>query len=348
MKGFKLCIIFFISLFPIYGQEYFYQEINDSFYSNVVEQYQEREEIDPYILNTSPEGVFRLNENAEIFTSFLDEGAGYRNTFGLFTVDRGDDGSFIRTTVQKYEIFSNASKIGSGGSMSMGDSYKSAVFEKGTNFGFYINSNGYRNRRSSHTFYSYTPFNIDNVKHTVLTYDYSQDKLAIGFEDLYGGGDKDYNDLIISVFTNPVNELRQSSITEGVANITGQQTLGAATGMVTMSVASFGRMSVSDEIIMYPEEYGKQSNVNFLGKGELYVESNTGVLIRGTVTKLSNGIDEVLVDLMINGQRGDFYTPAGQRHNDIHEVSVDTFIENISTIESGDFVGYLTLTMSIY
>jgi hypothetical protein len=343
----KFCTFLYF-LNSIHAQEYFYQDIDDDFYQNVVNQYQERKEIDPYVLNSTPEGIFELNEDAEIFTSFLDEGAGYKNTYGLFTVEKDESGGYERTSVEKFEIFSNASKIGSGGRLRMGDTYKSAIYQEGTNFGFYIESNGYRRKRSSHTFYSYTPFNQDDVKHTILTYDYDQDKLAVGFEDLYGGGDRDYNDLIVSVFTNPVTELRHSSSNTGVANISGQQTLGVATGMVTMSVASFGRIVVSDEIILYPEEFGKERNVDFIGKGDLYIESNAGVLVTGVLTNLSNGLVDLPMSYKIDGQVGSFYTPSSSVHNRIHEISVNTYIQDVTLIESGEFIGSLSLTMSIY
>ena len=51
--------------------------------------------------------------------------------------------------------------------------------------------------------------NIDNFAHASVVYNYVNGKALVGFEDLYGGGDKDYNDfqfLVSNVSVTPVPE----------------------------------------------------------------------------------------------------------------------------------------------
>lgn len=75
----------------------------------------------------------------------------------------------------------------------------------GETFGFYLTTpedNGY-------TYYSHTELNPDNFNHTLIfdLYTNSWDNrdyflgsdVLVAFEDLYGGGDKDYNDFVVGV-----------------------------------------------------------------------------------------------------------------------------------------------------
>jgi len=69
----------------------------------------------------------------------------------------------------------------------------------GINFGFYIST------QDNHTFYSQSALNKDGIDH-MLIFDTSSigsglsgSDVVIAIEDLYGGGDGDYNDMVVGV-----------------------------------------------------------------------------------------------------------------------------------------------------
>ncbi|MEM6624138.1 MAG: DUF4114 domain-containing protein [Pseudomonadota bacterium] len=184
-------------------------------------------------------GDITIAEDYTGTVTFLNEGAGFRNSLGLYRVD--PDG-----TISDVEIlFENASKQGSGGNLIGGVSSVEVALEAGDRIGFFIVSNGYsrngsdiwagdlemrgpdgspanletdatmtlwsvdpdtgeasqaRSQYAHAIFHSaaapeddYRP-NPDNFPHTVGKVDADTGTVLLGFEDLFNGGDKDYDD----------------------------------------------------------------------------------------------------------------------------------------------------------
>ena len=104
-----------------------------------------------------------LSKDAEISTTFVDEGAGYRNSLGYFSfssdafdgmtkADIDLDGSGVISlnelasvdSVDFGYVFPNSSKKGSGGRLTAGDTVElgeGRTFEAGTNVGFFLGQN---------------------------------------------------------------------------------------------------------------------------------------------------------------------------------------------------------------
>lgn len=77
---------------------------------------------------------------AEAYTAnitFIDEGAGYRNALGMYKID--GEGNVYDTQV----IFSNSSKVGSGGSLIPGESTVGVDVDSGDRVGFFVLSNAF-------------------------------------------------------------------------------------------------------------------------------------------------------------------------------------------------------------
>lgn len=77
-------------------------------------------------------GNFVIAEDYEGRITFLDEGAGYRNSLGMYKV--ADDGSVYDVEI----LFPNASKAGSGGDLIGGESYVDVALNAGDQLGFFI------------------------------------------------------------------------------------------------------------------------------------------------------------------------------------------------------------------
>ena len=204
-----------------------------------------------------------MSESVEATVTFVDEGAGFRNALGVYEID--PTGHFNNVKI----LFPNASKTGSGGSLTPGESQVKFDVAEGAQLGFFVISNGYGkgylnraalddpngyfelrngenevgqldggpvhlwhiNRETGEEYqvksqYGYEIFhsaataadnyaiNPDNYLHVVGRANAVSGDLLIGFEDLYGGGDNDYDDTVININLgqqNIVSQLPQSS-----------------------------------------------------------------------------------------------------------------------------------------
>ena len=187
-----------------------------------------------------------ITESTTAKVTFVDEGAGFRNSLGVYEIH--PDGSISNVRI----LFPNSSKQGSGGDLIPGVSSVEFEIEAGTQVGFFIVSNGYgkgyvnrqalsdengqfelrnadgepgtmqdrslqlwhidpvtgaetpiQSQYGMDLFHSnadpdndYRP-NPDAFPHVVGRASTVSGELLIGLEDLYGGGDKDYDDNIV-------------------------------------------------------------------------------------------------------------------------------------------------------
>lgn len=138
---------------------------------------------------------------------FINEGAGYWNKFGYsLTNDTsmdpyagsanalkefwdGEVNTMWNGIASKHSISSNWN-----GTMALGEGYAIGDIAAGDTVNFFL-KNGPGNVFDSGTVDN--TFNKDGLQH-VTTYQY-EDFLVLAYEDLYGGGDKDYNDVVIAV-----------------------------------------------------------------------------------------------------------------------------------------------------
>ncbi|MHC4828735.1 MAG: LruC domain-containing protein [Planctomycetota bacterium] len=165
-------------------------------------------DLHPEFVDSTVDPNLHIPATARIKVTFIDEGAGYRNAFGYFTY--ADDG----TILSEQAIFANASEYGGGGTLVPGDTADLGIFPEGTNLGFYIVSNGFSRGEEvpsdaspENVFYSLDAKNTDGFRHIALigtqTLVDGAQPLIMGFEDLPGLGDKDYNDAVFLVSISP-------------------------------------------------------------------------------------------------------------------------------------------------
>ena len=118
---------------------------------------------------------------------FIHEGAGLRNQLKLTTTG---------TTSLEGLVFVDGSQGDGAEQLRQGDYVSVGSIEAGTTLDFSLLANGYQND-SFHTYYANVALNPDSLQH-VVAYEY-QDYLILAWEDLYDGGDKDYNDIVFAV-----------------------------------------------------------------------------------------------------------------------------------------------------
>jgi LruC domain-containing protein len=167
----------------------------------------------PEYLEDGKEATLELEENADVWVTFVGEGASYKNTLGFYTYATEDG---VPSEVESTDItiiFPNAS-LGTN-YLSAGDTVYIGNFEPGVSIGWVLIANGW-STSSQYVKYNYGVYYSDSVlnpeaetskrQHTVVLYDEDREILVTGIEDLNRtyGGDNDFNDLIFYAIVNPV------------------------------------------------------------------------------------------------------------------------------------------------
>lgn len=163
-------------------------------------------------VSLDPEAL-KLHNDSSVRVYFLSEGAGYRNTLG-YTAESLTSGE----TTSQLLIFPDASSAYSSyeGTDSLenlrrnnstplvpGDFVDLGVYAHNTLIDFFLIAGGADGGRNIYT--ADAASNPDLMQHVVAYALPDSPYLIIGFEDLYGGGDMDYNDLVFAVDIGEMN-----------------------------------------------------------------------------------------------------------------------------------------------
>ncbi len=129
----------------------------------------------------------------EVEVYFINEGAGYRNQL-FYSVDGGETKDMIFGDVSsKLSILPN-----SDGPLRLGEGVSLGNFAGDTFLEFFVKSNGYNGGQHFLGFDpDKNPGKSQGLQH-VLGYGIG-DFVILAFEDILGGGDKDYNDVVFAV-----------------------------------------------------------------------------------------------------------------------------------------------------
>ncbi len=173
-----------------------------------------------------------LQENAEVWITFVHEGAGYRNTLGYFTYQQDNPPTSV-DDINNYTIaFPNTSYLNSGGELQTGDKVQLKYYDEntqsfvnefpsGTVIGWFLVSdawNGTNVGDGKYNYYSIPEFNpetdVSLKQHNVLLYDNQRNLVLIGFEDLNRESwcDNDFNDAVFYATASPSTAITTDNI----------------------------------------------------------------------------------------------------------------------------------------
>lgn len=159
-----------------------------------------------------------LAENSDVRVYFVGEGAGYRNTFGVYTGDSSDaltgDASLIfpdASTSGSYSYYESDYRS-TRAPVAPGDFVDLGEMEAGTQMNLFLIANGAGG--GTQTWYTDSALNSDGIEHFVVLATPDNPYLLVGVEDLYGGGDQDYNDVVVAldVGTTTVKRLMSKAV----------------------------------------------------------------------------------------------------------------------------------------
>ncbi|MBO6504455.1 MAG: DUF4114 domain-containing protein [Kordiimonadaceae bacterium] len=144
-----------------------------------------------------------INGDSEVRAYFVGEGAGYRNSLGVYTGESSEglngDAALIFPDASTSGAYSylDSDYRSRGAPVAPGDFVDLGTYEDGTQLNLFLVSNGAGG--GSNTYYTDTDLNSDGIDHFVMLATPDNPYLLIGTEDLHGGGDEDYNDVVVAL-----------------------------------------------------------------------------------------------------------------------------------------------------
>lgn len=212
-------------------------KISNSFLADVTASLPENKRLQdshPEYLSANDNGNIVLVKDAEVWVTFVHEGAGYKNALGYYT-HKNDNAPATKSQITDPTIiFPNASYKGSGGSMVSGNRVQllyldpatnkyTTIFPSGTTVAWFFISNSFNGSTNSigagnATYYSDKRFNPetnpDKKKHNVILKDETRQLFLIGFEDLNReqNSDEDFNDGVFYSTVSPYTAVKVDDI----------------------------------------------------------------------------------------------------------------------------------------
>jgi len=183
-------------------------------YTNVLPEQQNAMQLHPEYF-AHPVKNLTVTEETELYLTFIDEGAGFKNVLGYYTYQEGNVPT-SEDQLDKVVIFPNASAQGSGGELIRGNTMRLlGTFEPGTVIGFFVIANGWRNGQITDGLYSQhtdIDYNMSGRQQSLIFFDATCSTTVIAFEDItVPNGDNDFNDAIFEISASNPNALDTSS-----------------------------------------------------------------------------------------------------------------------------------------
>ena len=170
----------------------------------------------PHYLASGNATDLPITATAEVWITFMHEGAGYRNALGYYKYPTANPPATANDIDSIKILFPNISFSGSGGGLATGDKVSLGTFSAGESIGWVIFQNAWNGsvvNTNALKFYSNPDFNPETTaakrQHNVLLKDEDRDIILIGFEDLHrnSGSDDDFNDAVFYASANPITAI---------------------------------------------------------------------------------------------------------------------------------------------
>lgn len=178
----------------------------------------------PQYISSGYETDIFIDSLADVWVTFVSEGAGYRNVLGFYTYDISNPPTTAPTASQITIVFPNVSAQGSGGSLVAGNKVKIGTFPAGTGIGWVLLANAWNGSMVTNGLWrlfsnpNFNPEADPNLRqHNVLLNDPDNQRVILGFEDIRRDNsncDNDFNDAVFYVSANPYTAIRSSNLAD--------------------------------------------------------------------------------------------------------------------------------------
>ncbi len=176
-----------------------------------------------YLKNDKPT-TLTITEKADVWITFVHEGAGWQNSLGFYTFDPKNPPLKTDELQNLTMVFPNVSYSGSGGGLVAGNKVKIGTFDVGTGIGFVLLGNAFSSGKVGSGYYAHFSHSNLNVetnpdlrRHFVLLDDSKSNRMLLAVEDVSRenkpiGCDNDFNDAVFFVTSNPVKAIENPAI----------------------------------------------------------------------------------------------------------------------------------------
>jgi len=176
-----------------------------------------------YLKNDKPTTLL-ITEKADVWITFVHEGAGWLNSLGFYTFDPKNPPTKTDDLQNLTMVFPNVSFSGSGGGLVAGNKVKIGTFDAGTGIGFFLLANAFSSGKVGSGYYAHfshsnlnVEANTDLKRHIVLLDDSKSNRMLLAVEDVSRenkpiGCDNDFNDAVFFVTSNPVKAIENPAI----------------------------------------------------------------------------------------------------------------------------------------
>lgn len=219
------------------------QQFQDLINSGVFKDYihTEYKALDPAFVSSRQLDLSKLtlDFDHEVKVHFLSEGAFYRNQLGVSATGATnisdtilfDDIVCLTSSCSTNTGYRNSANNPTANPLQAGDFVSLGTVKGGTTLDFFLNSDGY-GRSNPTRLYVDSSRNINGFQQ-VMAYEQSG-YLVLAFEDIVGGGDRDYNDVVFAfdIGQKNLNALRGVQVPEPTA-VFGLLAVGAAFSVVS-------------------------------------------------------------------------------------------------------------------
>ena len=228
-----------------------YEAVDHGILNTIATQLPERSAVDTSFLNPDTTPVLNLNQDANVWVTGWDEGAGFKNSVfsvtysdGAFdgltksSIDLNSNGNIEFSEINAVDnvqadwLFPNFSMEGKGGQLNAGatmDVQGGEILSAGTNVTFGLAANAWKGNGVADNVASYYGLDFlnpeasangtlgtleENSRHVAMMFsDDSQTSVIMGFEDLRRPwGDNDFNDATFTIYATPEGAFAGSEI----------------------------------------------------------------------------------------------------------------------------------------
>ncbi len=170
----------------------------------------------PMYFSNDLEFGIHLQDSADVWVTFVAEGAGWANSLGFYYYDENSPPQTVNDITNKTIIFPNVTYNGYGAYLLAGDKVYLGAFPAGTIIQWFLVAQGWNNAQNivtngSYIHYSESQFNIEPTaslrQHTTLLHDEARELLILSFEDVDRDDpfcDQDFNDAVFYATVNPI------------------------------------------------------------------------------------------------------------------------------------------------
>ncbi len=178
-------------------------------------------DFNPHYISSGYDTDVVLEDEADIWITFVGEGAGYKNTLGFYTYDINDPNPEMPAPEDITIVFPNVSALYSGGGLEIGDKVNIGRFPANTGIGWVLLANAWSDgcvgtgQWQLHSNPDFNPETDPMLRyHNVLLSDPDNERIILGFEDIrrdYASCDQDFNDALFYITASPYTAIKTNN-----------------------------------------------------------------------------------------------------------------------------------------